>query len=440
MLKEEFKIRMKNLLGEEGFSEYEKELTKKARRALRINPIKKPRTLDFETEPIPYCENGFYFECESIGSHPLHHAGAIYVQEPAAMIPVASVDIKPDFKILDTCASPGGKSSQAASFLGENGFIISNEISSSRVKVLSGNLERLGYTNAIVTSTDTKTLTDGFEYFFDLVIVDAPCSGEGMFRKEPDALKDWSVENVRMCAERQKDILQNASRAVKGGGYLLYSTCTFSVEENEEVVNSFLDCNPDFTLVLPNERIIPYTVSGVGNDKMRRFYPHLFSGEGQFVALLKREGDEEYKCTKSSALKELTKEERKKAEEFLSSTLTDFNRDFLFKFKDNIVYTNPSIPVPDKITYSCSVTVGELKKDYIQPHHQFFTALGNKFKRKIDLSLDDVRLSKYLSGESFEYAIENGYAVILADGVALGGGKAVNGVIKNHYPKGLRKR
>ncbi len=440
MLKEEFKIRMKNLLGEEEYLKYEEELTKKSKRALRINPLKKPSMLDFPTQPIPYCENGFFFEYDAIGNHPLHHAGAVYVQEPAAMIPVASIDIKPDFKILDTCASPGGKSSQAASFLGESGFIVSNEISPSRVKILAGNLERLGFTNAVVTSTDTKTLTDGFEYFFDLVIVDAPCSGEGMFRKEPDALKDWSIENVKMCAERQKEILQNASRAVKGGGYLLYSTCTFSKEENEDTVNFFLDSNPDFSLVSPNERIIPYTVSGVESEKMRRFYPHLFSGEGQFVAVMKRQGDEERQSGKKSGLQNLTKEERKEAEKFLSDTLTDYNPDFLFKFKDNIVYTNPDIPVPEKITYSVSVTVGELKKGYIQPHHQFFTALGNKFKRKIDLPLDDNRLNKYLAGEGFEYNVDNGYAVILADGVTLGGGKAVNGVIKNHYPKGLRRR
>lgn len=440
MLDAEFIDRMKKLLGEEGFKEYEKELSRESKRAFRVNPLKTPRVFPFEVSDIPYCEHGYYFDIDKIGTHPLHHAGAIYVQEPAAMVPVASVRVKSDFRILDTCASPGGKSTQAAAYLGDDGFIISNEISSKRAKVLSGNFERLGLKNAVVTSTDVATLTHDLHDFFDLVIVDAPCSGEGMFRKEPDALKDWSVENVLMCAKRQKDILESACLAVAGGGYLLYSTCTFAPEENEDTVNAFLKGHPEFTLVSPDPSVLPYTVSGIDNDKMRRFYPHISAGEGQFTALMQKEEGERGEWRGDSLLKPLTKEERSATENLLDDTLEEYNKDFLFKFKDNIVYINPEIPVPDKITYSAGVTVGEFKKGYIQPHHSLFSAMGQSFKRKLDLDYDDKRLNAYLMGESIFADCENGYVAILVSGVALGGGKAVNGQIKNHYPKGLRRQ
>lgn len=438
MLDVKFIERMKALLGDEGFQEYEKELERECKRALRINPLKKPDTLPFDTEPVPYCENGYYFDLDRIGQHPLHHAGAIYVQEPAAMVPVASIIIKPDFKILDTCASPGGKSTQAASFLSDEGFIISNEISPQRARILSGNFERLGLRGAVVTSTDVETLTRDLEDFFDLVIVDAPCSGEGMFRKEPDALKDWSVENVEMCAQRQRSIIDNASRAVAGGGYLLYSTCTFSREENEDVVWDFLESHPEFTLVSPDPRILPFTVSGIGDERMRRFYPHIAPGEGQFTALMKKNDGERGEFRGKSALSPLTKEERAECESFLDDTLVSYNKEFLFKFKDNIVYIDPRISVPDRITYSVGVTVGEVKKGYIQPHHSLFSAMGGQFKRKIDLPQDDSRLISYLRGESIFADCDNGYVVITTSGIPVGGGKAVNGQIKNHYPKGLR--
>lgn len=438
MLDERFIIKMKKYLGEEGFLKYEKELERSGKRALRINALKKPSYLPFDVTPVPYCENGYYFEYDKIGSHPLHHAGGVYVQEPAAMVPIASLQIKPDFKILDTCAAPGGKSTQAAAFLGDEGFIIANEINPQRKKVLSGNFERLGLTNAVVTSADVETLTENLKYFFDLVIVDAPCSGEGMFRKEPDALKDWSPENVSLCAARQKEIIRSASRAVAGGGYLLYSTCTFSREENEDVVNSFLEENTDFSLVSPNSQILPYTLPSLTDERMRRFYPHIASGEGQFTALMKRDGDERREFVGESALYPLSKEERKITEAFLGDTLMSFEGEKLFKFKENVVYLDPRIPVPDKITYSASVTLGEISKGYFKPHHNLFSSLGEKFKRKINLALDDRRLDAYLRGESFEESCENGYVSVLVEGVALGGGKAVNGVIKNHYPKGLR--
>ena len=354
------------------------------------------------------------------------------------MVPVSSVDIRSDWKIFDTCSAPGGKSLQAVSYLGDDGFILSNEINTPRARIMAGNFERMGVRNSVITSAPVDRIAEQFPFFFDLVIVDAPCSGEGMFRKEEDAVRDWSEDNVKMCAERQQGILQAASQTVKGGGYLLYSTCTFSTEENEDTVNAFLEGNTDFELVAPKSCVLPYTVAGVGSESFRRFYPHVAPGEGQFSALMRRKGDEEETPRIRSALSELTKEERRTVEDFLGETLTDFDTAFIKKFKDYAVYVDPRIPVPDKVTYACGVTLGEVKKNYFQPHHQLFSAMGQYFKRKLYLSLDDPRLYAYLNGESIYHETENGWCVILADGVPLGGGKAVNGQIKNHYPKGLR--
>ncbi|MBE6651056.1 MAG: hypothetical protein E7613_07055 [Ruminococcaceae bacterium] len=439
MLDEKFIKRMETLLGREGLELYLSELEKPSPRALRVNALKgDENALDIDITPVPYSKNCYYFDHDKIGNHPMHHAGLIYIQEPGAMVPVASVDIESDWKVFDTCSAPGGKSLQAAAFLGDDGFILSNEINTPRARIMSGNFERMGVRNYVITSAPVDKVSEKFKSFFDLVIVDAPCSGEGMFRKEEDAVKDWSEENVRMCAERQKGILQAAAHSVKGGGYLLYSTCTFSTEENEDTVNAFLAENGDFELVSPNERVVPYTVSGVGDEKFRRFYPHIAPGEGQFCALMKRKGDEEGDVDVTSALSQPTKDEMVSAEDFLKDTLISFDRNYIKKFKDFLVYINPEIPVPEKVTYSCGVTLGEAKKGYFMPHHHLFSAMGKEFKRKIDLPLDDARICAYLRGESFSYDIENGWCAVLIDGIPLGGGKAVNGQIKNHYPKGLR--
>ena len=205
-------------------------------------------------------------------------------------------------------------------------------------------------------------------------------------------------------------------------------------------MTTFLEEHPEFSLVTPSEKVIPFTVSGVGDERFRRFYPHIAKGEGQFFALMKKEGSEREDFSGKSALLPLTKSEREEVQNFLNDTLLSYNPEFLFKFKDNVVYIDPETPVPERITYSCGVTVGEIKKGYFQPHHNLFSAMGGNFKRKLDLTLSDERLDKYLMGESIFADVENGFVVILAEGVPLGGGKAVNGQIKNHYPKGLRTK
>ncbi len=447
-LPKQFEDRMKSLLGEE-FEAYFSELQNPPVRAFRVNTDKISleefeRINIFSGEKIPYVENGYYLDYEKIGNHPYHHAGLIYVQEPAAMAPAECLDINPDWCVLDMCAAPGGKSTQLKNKLGENGVLVSNEIIPARCKILTGNIERLGLKNCVVTCMDTERLSKTFENTFDLVMVDAPCSGEGMFRKEEVAVTEWSESNVQMCSVRQSEILENAVRAVKSGGYIVYATCTFSLEENEMVIDAFLKNHPEFEIVKANERVIAATADGIRFDGCecenihfaRRFYPHKAKGEGQFMAVLHHKGEwmnsDFARAKEQKAAKEVTL--------FLEETLTDYNKDYVSLYNGNPVYYNNRISVPDGKAFCCGVTIGEIRKNYILPHHQFFMALGDKFKRKINLSADSEEIKKYLCGEEFETTAENGWAVVMVDGVSLGGAKVSNGRAKNHYPKGLRMR
>ncbi len=447
-LPKEFTERMKKLLGDE-YPLYEKALDNKPVKAFRINTDKISdaefnKLNAFQCEKIPYVTNGYYINYEKIGNHPYHHAGMIYVQEPAAMVPAESIDINPDWCILDMCAAPGGKSTQLKNKLGEKGILVSNEIIPSRCKVLTGNIERLGLKNTVTTCMDTARLAKVFPQCFDLIMCDAPCSGEGMFRKEADALTMWSKENVLSCASRQKEILENASKLLKNGGYIIYATCTFSLEENEMVIDDFLSNHPEYEIIEATEKVRNFTSDGIVFDGAgcknlnyaRRCYPHKTKGEGQFVAVLHNTLKE---STAKSHQREMTKLNIDGAVyEFLDNTLTDYDRDYVRMYKNNPVYFTPDFAVKDGTAFCCGVTIGEIKKNYIQPHHQFFMALGDKFKRKIQLSLEDERVKKYLHGEEITAQCENGWAVVTIDGCALGGAKVVNGVCKNHYPKGLR--
>ncbi len=448
MLPLEFTERMKALLGDE-YGSFIKSYDEAPIRSFRINTNKISeadflKINPFGGEKIPFAENAFYFDYDGIGNHPYHHAGMVYIQEPAAMSAVASVTIEEDWKILDLCAAPGGKSTQAAAKL-KSGMIVSNEIVPSRCKILTGNMERLGFKNAVTTCADAKRLASLFGEEFDLVIVDAPCSGEGMFRKDETAVSEWSPTNVALCAERQKEILGHISSVVNDGGYLLYSTCTFSLEENEMLVDWFLQEHGEFQLVPVNDRVKNNTADGIKFDGCktesielcRRFYPHISKGEGQFVALLKKTGGSFITVKRENALEEIPKNEHKIVFDFLDSTLIGYDKNKVKKYKDSIVYFEPDFTVPKGIAFSCGVTVGTVQKNYLQPHHQFFMAMGKDFKRIINLTADEAE--NYLKGNTIPCSCENGWAAVCVDGTTLGGAKAVNGTAKNHYPKGLRK-
>ena len=442
----EFENRMRTLLGED-FENYIKELDNPPTRAFRVN-TDKIALEDFEkinvfgSQKIPYVNNGYYLDAQKVGNHPYHHAGLIYVQEPAAMAPAECIDIEPDWLVLDMCAAPGGKSTQLKNKLDESGVLVSNEIISSRAKILTGNIERLGLTNTVVTCMDTGRLANAFQNTFDLIMVDAPCSGEGMFRKEEIAIAEWSEENVLMCAKRQAEILDNAVKALSSGGYIIYATCTFSLEENEMTVDAFLERHPEFEIVPVKTKVAESTCDGIRFDGCkcenihfaRRFHPHKAKGEGQFIAVLHHKGEKA-----SNSFGSTVSKPNKTVTEFLNDTLTNYNPDFLCEYNGRPIYYNKRLPIKDGQAFCCGVTIGEIKKNYILPHHQFFMALGANFKRKIDLSVDSEELSKYLHGEEFDTDTENGWAVVTVDGITLGGVKVSGGRAKNHYPKGLRK-
>lgn len=447
----EFENRMKTLLGDE-YEDFLKSFDEPPVRAFRVN-TDKISLEDFEKinpfggEKIPYVPNGFYFDYDGIGNHPYHHAGMIYIQEPAAMVPVESIDIGSDWKVLDMCAAPGGKSSQIKNKLGKKGVLVSNEIVPSRCKILTGNVERMGFQNVVTTCASPQKLLKTFpEQYFNMIMVDAPCSGEGMFRKEDIAIDEWSPENVKMCAERQAEILDCAAKMVKVGGYIVYSTCTFSLEENEMTVDAFLERHSGFELVPVTDKVRENTVDGINFDGCkcrnihyaRRCYFHKTKGEGQFVAVIR--------LTDSNIDSEhffvpIGKEKLDKTlVDFLDDTLTAYNKDCVQTYNGNPVYFTPDFPVPRGIAFTCGVTIGEIRKNYVVPHHQFFMAMGTDFKRKINLSADSIEIKKYLHGEEFETNCENGWATVLVDGCTVGGVKVSNGRAKNHYPKGLRTK
>lgn len=443
----EFKERMKTLLGDE-YESYEASLSEPPARAFRVNTgkisLEEFENINiFSSEKIPYVENGYYLDYDKIGNHPYHHAGMIYVQEPAAMAPAECVEINPDWKILDMCAAPGGKSTQLKNKLGQNGLLVSNEIIPSRCKILTGNIERLGLDNTVTTCMDTGKLAKTFPKAFDMIMVDAPCSGEGMFRKEEIAIDEWSLENVKKCSERQAEILENAALALKNGGYIVYATCTFSLEENEMTIDSFLQKHTEFEIIRVNSRVEESSSDGILFDGCkceninfaRRFYPHKNKGEGQFMAVL-------HNTNEPANHKNLPAKNSKKPDKtvisFLDEVLTEYIESNVIDYNGKPVYFTPDFEIAKGTAFSCGITIGEIRKNYIQPHHQFFMAMGKYFKRKIELSSDSEEIKKYLHGEEIPVDCDNGWAVITVDGCSVGGVKVVNGRAKNHYPKGLR--
>lgn len=447
-----YQQRMKEILGEK-YYEYESSL-------MNIPPIKglqvnlhkisaeKFMTISpFKIKRIDDIPEAFYLYDDKIGNHPYHHAGMFYIQEPSAMLPVNTVDINPNWMVLDMCAAPGGKTIQLANKL-TNGTLVSNEIIYKRAQILLGNIERMGLPNVIVTSFAPNEIAELYSETFDLVLVDAPCSGEGMFRKNPEAISEWSLYNIEKCVERQKEILKAASSVVKNGGYIIYSTCTFSLDENESMISDFIKNNSNFKLVKVTERVEKYTSNGItefhGDEmkKTRRVYPHNNFGEGQFMCVLQ-------KCDgmpassninfKNSTIRPLNRNENRILQEFLMANTVDLKIE-PYMHNENIVAV-PCLPsyIPNRNVLSCGVKIGEIKNKVLRPHHQFFMAYGNYFKNKVELDLENEKLYKYLSGDTIEQNINDGWGVITTKNVPVGGFKAVKGVLKNHYPKGLRQ-
>ena len=434
---------MQRLLGED-FPRYEKALLDPPSRGLLINTKKVTeeafdRLFSYKTEPIPYFSKGRRLLTEEkVGGDPLHAAGLYYMQDPGAMSSVAAL---PEIRgrVLDVAAAPGGKTIAAATSA-PDAFVVANEVNFSRAKILMQNVERLGLTNVAVTSLAPKDFGKYTPESFDLIIADLPCSGEGMFRKESAALAAWNEGINKMNAERQKEILTGLLPALKKGGALLYSTCTYAVEENEEII-LFLMKEFGMTLLPPREEMLAATAPGVsigGADLSlaRRFYPFIQEGEGQFFAILKKPGETLY-TTKSIPTK-LSVNEEKRVKEF-TDRYVEGGVGVINKQGNDYYAVDPLARTLPLRYLSEGVRLGEISGGKFLPHHNLFTAFGSHSKNKENLTREDPRLNDYLRGMEIDAKeAADGYVAILVEGYSLGGGKCVGGRIKNHYPKGLR--
>lgn len=474
----EFEKKMKAFLGDE-WDDFLYSYDNNRFQALRFNTLKVQspeermrilKTLKISSDKkVSWANEAYYFD-ENVrpGKHPYHEMGLYYIQEPSAMSAAALLAPKPGMRVLDLCAAPGGKSTQLATYLGDSGLLVSNEINTQRSRILSQNIERMGIKNAIVTNEDSFVLASHFPGFFNAIQVDAPCSGEGMFRKLPEAIEQWSMENVAICAARQKEILDNAAVMLKPGGMIVYSTCTFSKEENEDVIEYFLERHPDFTL-----------------EEMERFWPHKVDGEGHFVAKLVRRGcvnelgadydvcedscnkvedtglkaDRKTKKNKNSKNRKnetkpaLTKENMKLLTEFLDETISEdmaawIKNSRLVMFGEQL-YRLPDMEVDIKglKVQRAGLHIGEFKKQRFEPSHSLALALKlNDAKNLVKLTCDNPQTIGFFNGQSVVLSDEQtaeckkGWALVCVDGYTAGWGKVNGTQVKNHYPKGLRNK
>lgn len=429
MLPEAFLLRMKHQLREE-YEEYLKSLERPRAVALRFNPLKGERPdLPFVGGKVPWEEMGCYYDPTARpGLHVYHEAGVYYLQEASAMAPVVLLDPQPGERVCDLCAAPGGKTTQIAGRMGGEGFLLCNEINPKRAKILSRNIERMGVANALVTNEHPETLAARFPGFFHRVLVDAPCSGEGMFRKEEAAVTDWSPETVEMCARRQREILRSAARLVAPGGRLVYSTCTFAPEEDEGAVASFLEEHPEFT---PESVEAPWFTPGKpGNYRM---WPHKLLGEGHFAAVLRKEGGEEGEISpmKGETLPKPWKEFARS----MGITLPDGK---CVPFGSSLYWAPAELPELGGLkVLRPGLELGTVKKDRFEPAHAL--ALWLKSCENVqDYPPESREMAAYLHGEVVP-SEKKGWCLVTAGGYSIGWGKGDGQMLKNHYPKGLRR-
>jgi len=429
MLPEAFLLRIKQQLGEE-YEDFLKSLERPRAVALRFNPLKGQRpSMAFAGEPVPWEAEGFYYDPGARpGLHIYHEAGVYYLQEASAMAPVYLLDPQPGEKICDLCAAPGGKTTQIAGRMKGEGFLLCNEINPKRAKILSRNIERMAVANALVTNEHPANLAKKYTAFFDRVLVDAPCSGEGMFRKEEAAVTDWSQETVEMCARRQAEILHSAAAMVRPGGRLVYSTCTFAPEEDEQAVEAFLYAHPEFQ---PETVEAPWFVPGKNGS--HRMWPHKLLGEGHFAAVLRKTEGEEMEQDFFEGEK-LPAQWNSFAKE-MGIRLPDGKA---VSFGQNLFWAPADMPDIRKIkVMRPGLELGTVKKDRFEPAHALALWLKD-CKTVQSFGADSEEMKAYIHGDVVP-SEKKGWCLVCADGYSIGWGKGDGRVLKNHYPKGLRR-
>lgn len=471
-LPEEFLHKMQELLDEEEMQEFLASYQQPRLYGLRVNTLKVGieeflRISPMELSPIPWTRDGFYYPAgENPGRHPYYHAGLYYIQEPSAMLPAEVLDAQPGERVLDLCAAPGGKSVQIAAGMKGEGLLVSNDISPDRVKALVKNIELCGVRNAIVTNDKPENLSKRFNSFFDKVLVDAPCSGEGMFRKDEDAAKSWGKFKCETCAGMQREILEGAHVMLKPGGRFVYSTCTFSPEEDERMIAEFMDRHPEYTL-LPITKIAgieggrpEWAANRREMENAARLWPHRVKGEGHFVALLQKgeavpfdnKGIEE----KISGAEERYFQSKAKSPSGKSCDLGTVLEAFRSFARENLqidiqghfllqganLYCLPELP-PDLNGIRVAKFgwyLGEYKNQRFEPSHSLALSLNRQdVNNTIDFSTGDRGVSSYLKGETLMIEGAKGLVAVCVDGYILGWARQTGDMLKNLYPKGWRK-
>ena len=481
--------RMKKILGED-YDRFYQSYTDENVHALRLNPLKCDERAAVEVTEVfcgdgnpenirvPWCENGFYYDNDSHpGKSAMHEMGLYYIQEPSAMLVGSLLDVKPGEKVLDLCAAPGGKTTHIVGMMKGEGILVSNEIDAARAKILSRNVERMGIKNCIVTNNSPDELSAVFCGFFDRIVVDSPCSGEGMFKKEEAAVTNWSENNVAMCAERSKSIVDEAVKMLAPGGVMVYSTCTFAPEEDEYIIKYILEKYPFMKLEAPGKPELFSRLSGPvceteffsekpgegERPSIYRIWPHIHKGEGHFAARLVKSFDAAGQWMESKDEIWETKKDRKKSgtdrtgisvlskkeknqvmnslEELIDTKAYGIDLDRIRLIRDNL-WLVPKGSMPDIFstgvrTVRTGTELGTMKKDRFEPAHALAMTLA---KEQAKLVFETDRPEVFLEGNTLacDPALK-GWVLVTYRNCPLGFGKASGGVIKNHYPKGLRR-
>ncbi|MDE6620495.1 MAG: RsmB/NOP family class I SAM-dependent RNA methyltransferase [Lachnospiraceae bacterium] len=500
-LPQDFMIRMQDMLGE-AYPAFLCSYEEKKVQALRVNTLKGTceeflkKVSYADLRPVAWEQNGFYYRSEDSGftpgRHPFHEAGVYYIQEPSAMAPAAYLEAKPGERVLDLCAAPGGKTTQIASYMKNEGILVCNEIHPARAKILSENVERMGIRNALVTNETPQRLAEVFGDYFDRILVDAPCSGEGMFRKNEEACGEWSLENVQLCADRQDEILDCADAMLRPGGRLVYATCTFAPAENEGSIARFLERHPEYQIVaVPKcdgmaEGVPKWAFYGADCDHGRvatdcgngcdnghlsgggnaqsdrdmtkkegsgalkhtiRLFPHQVKGEGHYLAVLQKQGevpDGYHSLPQNGLQKGIHAKEVKEflqfQQETLNGNLVEDAECCLLKFGDQLYRMPDDMPsIKGLKVLRAGLHLGTLKKNRFEPSHALALALtGEDARQSMELGSDE-NARAYLGGMTLNHSGEKGWYLMTYQGYSIGWGKLAGQVMKNHYPRGLRK-
>ena len=454
-----FEEKMKRLIGDE-YSEYLKCFDEPRHYGLRVNTAK-ISTEDFlkiapwPLEPVPWIHNGFYYDGENChpARHPYYFAGLYYLQEPSAMTPADRLPILPGDRVLDVCAAPGGKATELGARLNGTGILAANDLSSSRAKGLLKNIELMGIGNVLILSEEPGKLIPYFRGYFDKILIDAPCSGEGMFRKDKKMIRAWEEHGPEYFSKIQKSIITQAAEMLKPGGMMLYSTCTFSPEENEQTIEYLLETHPEFDLCEMEgyegfSSGMPETTASRDERLSRtvRIFPYRMKGEGHYLALLKKRGDEvTHTC---DALRSASPRKN-----ILPGELDDFLRDIKREFDpsridirgDKVYYMPEGLPALNGVRFiRTGLLMGELKKKRFEPSQALAMNLNKEeYARTIDLSAKDERVIRYLKGETLDVedlvsSKEKGWYLVCVDGYPLGFGKLARQMLKNKYLPGWR--